>query len=208
MLPDLRVRQRDYLLEISRTITQELNLDKVLARILYISIEMLAGQAGLIALREKQGGWRVTVSQGLSQAFLSQLEPLFSAVPEYEEPALYELQEINRLLQRLTRSASLGLLTGVVIPLIARKQVIGVLFIFRNYLGMFSSNDTALLQSFADQAAIAVHNAQLYTQLHNEERRVVALIDSAADGILILEADHTIEHCNPAFDNAQEWPMC
>ncbi len=31
MLPDLRVRQRDYLLEILRAITQELDLDKVLA---------------------------------------------------------------------------------------------------------------------------------------------------------------------------------
>jgi GAF domain-containing protein len=54
LLPDFRVRQRDYLLEISRAITQELNLDSLLARILTISIEMLAGQAGLIALWEEQ----------------------------------------------------------------------------------------------------------------------------------------------------------
>ena len=50
MLPDLRVRQRDYLLEIGRAITQELDLDNLLARILNISVEMLAGQAGLISL--------------------------------------------------------------------------------------------------------------------------------------------------------------
>ena len=43
MLPDFRVRQRDYLLEISRAITQELDLDKLLERILYVSAEMLAG---------------------------------------------------------------------------------------------------------------------------------------------------------------------
>jgi len=198
LLPDLRVRQRDYLLEISRAITQELDLDKVLARILTISIEMLAGQAGLIALRE-QGRWQVAVSQGLSPAFLRQLEPLLATVPEHEEPELYELPEINRLLQGLTRAASLGLLTGVALPLVARNQVIGVLFIFRNYMGVFSANDKALLQSFADQAAIAVSNAQLYTRLRHEERRTVALLDSVADGIFILSADHTIEHCNPAF---------
>ena len=52
MLPDFRVRQRDYLLEISRALTQELDLEKLLARILRIAIEMLAGQAGLIALKE------------------------------------------------------------------------------------------------------------------------------------------------------------
>jgi signal transduction histidine kinase len=198
LLPDLRVRQRDYLLEISRAITQELDLDKVLARILTISIEMLAGQAGLIALRE-QGRWTVAVSQGLSPAFLQQLEPLLATVPEHEEPELFELPEVNRLLQGLTRAASLGLLAGVALPLLARSRVVGVLFIFRNYMGVFSANDKNLLQSFADQAAIAVANAQLYTQLRHEEWRMSALIDTVADGIFILTSDHTIEHCNPAF---------
>jgi len=199
LLPDFRVRQRDYLLEITRAITQELDLDKVLAHILNVSIEMLAGQAGLIALREKQAGWRVAVSRGIPSAFLEKLEPVLSSVPEGEEPALSELPQINRLLQGLTRAASLGLLTGVALPLIARQQVIGVLFVFRNYMGVFSANDKALLQSFADQAAIAVRNAQLYTQIRHEERRLVALLDSAPDGILILAPDHTIDHCNSAL---------
>jgi PAS domain S-box-containing protein len=199
LLPDLRVRQRDYLLEISRAITQELDQSKVLARILNISIEMLAGQAGLIALRETQVGWRIAVTQGLQPVFLRQLEPLLGTVPEHEEPERFEVPEINRLLQRLTRAASMGLLTGVALPLIARHKVIGLLFIFRNYLGGFSLNDKALLQSFADQAAIAVNNAQLYTQIINEEQRLSALLDSLADGILILLPDHTIEHCNPAL---------
>jgi PAS domain S-box-containing protein len=199
LLPDFRVRQRDYLLEIMRTITQELDLDKVLARILRISIEMLAGQAGLIALRDMHKGWRVAVSHGIPPALLQKLEPLLATVPEHEEPTRYELPEINRLLQGVTRAASLGLLSGVALPLIARKQVIGLLFIFRNYLGVFSTNDKALLQSFADQAAIAVRNAQLYTQLRVEERRTVGLLDSVADGILIMNPDHTIEHCNPAL---------
>ena len=199
MLPDLRVRQRDYLLEITRSITEELDLERLLERILVISIEMLAGQAGLIALRAKSGGWTISATQGLSPSFLRQLDPLMASVPEREEPARDELPEINRLLQGLTRTASLGLLTGVVLPLISRHQVVGVIFIFRNYAGIFSTNDTALLQSFADQAAIAVHNAQLYTQVSHEKRRLDALIDSVADGILILGADYIIEHCNRAF---------
>jgi len=55
---------------------------KVLTRILEISMEMLAGQAGLIALREMQGGWTVApVSRGVSPAFLRQLETLLAGVP-------------------------------------------------------------------------------------------------------------------------------
>lgn len=199
MLPDIRVRQRDYLLEIARAITQELDLDKLLARILRYSAEMLAGQAGLIALRGESGGWTVAASHGIPPSFLQYLDPLLAEVPDHEDPARFEIPEINRLLQNLTRIASLGLLTGVGLPLIARKRVIGVIFIFRSYSGAFSRNDRALLQSFADQAAIAVHNAQLYTELLRGKQRVDALLDSAADGILIVSTDHTIERTNPAF---------
>lgn len=206
MLPDFRVRQRDYLLEISRALTQELNLDKLLARILTISAEMLAGQAGLIALRRENAGWSVATTHGISPALARYLDPLLAEVPDHEEPAEFELPEINRLLQNLTRSVSLGLLTGVGLPLIARDRVIGVIFIFRNYRGMFSTNDLALLQSFADQAAIAVDNAQLYTQVSQEKQRIDALLDSAADGILVLSPDHHITRCNPAVERMLDIP--
>jgi len=199
MLPDFRSRQRDYLLEIARAITQELELDKLMERILRTAVEMLAGQAGIIALREEGGSWKVAASHGLTPVFLQQIDPILAKVPDYEDPARFELPEINRLLQRLTRSASNNLLRGVALPLIAHQRVVGLTFIFRTYRTVFSNNDRALLQSFADQAAIAVHNAQLYSQIRREKQRLDALLDSAADGILIMMPDHTIERCNPAF---------
>jgi PAS domain S-box-containing protein len=199
MLPDFRVRQRDYLLEISRALTQELDLDKLLGRILYISAEMLAGQAGLIALRAEKGGWKVATSLGIPASLAHYLEQLLAEVPDNEDPARFELQEVNRLLQNFARAVGLGLLTGVGIPLITHEKVIGVIFIFRNYAGRFSSNDRALLQSFANQAAIAVDNAQLYQQVNQEKQRMDALLDSAADGILIISPGHIITRSNPAF---------
>jgi signal transduction histidine kinase len=195
MLPDFRVRQRDYLLEIARAITQELNLDKLLARILRISTEMLAGQAGILALKETSS-WHVAAAHGIPAAFLSYLEPLLAD----EKVAELNIVELNRMLKELTYTASMGLLNGVGIPLAAHDQVIGVIFIFRNYPDIFSPEDKLLLQSFADQAAIAVFNAKLYTQISYEKGRLDALLDSAADGILILNADHTIERCNIAFE--------
>jgi len=97
MLPDFRIRQRDYLLEISRALTQELDLDKLLSRILRISIEMLAGQAGIIALKEPRS-WRVVAAHGIPAAFLSYLEPLLAK----EEAAELDLVELNRMLKELT----------------------------------------------------------------------------------------------------------
>ena len=195
MLPDFRVRQRDYLLEISRALTQELDLEKLLARILRISIEMLAGQAGLIALKEHEG-WRVATAHGIAPAFLSYLTPLLAEETVRE----LDVSELNRMLKELTYTASQGLLNGTALPLAAHGQVIGVIFIFRNYPDTFTTNDRILLQSFADQAAIAVYNARLYGQVSYEKQRLDALLHSAADGILILREDHTIERCNLAFE--------
>src|SRR5512133_1050868 len=107
MLPDFRVRQRDYLLEISRAITQELDLDKLLERILTISLEMLAGQAGLIALRNQTQGWRINVSKNLPPAFLRYLEPQLAQIPEYEDPKDTELNLVNRIFVDLTQAATM-----------------------------------------------------------------------------------------------------
>src|SRR5512147_2358418 len=194
MLPDFRVRQRDYLLEISRALTQELDLEKLLTRILRIAIEMLAGQAGLIALKEE--GWRVAAVHGIASQFLSYLTPLLAE----ENVRELDVVELNRMLKELTYTASMGLLNGTALPLAAHGQVIGVIFIFRSYQDLFTPNDRVILQSFADQAAIAVFNATLYGQVAYEKQRLDALLDSAADGILILNADLTIERVNDAFE--------
>ena len=198
MLPDFRVRQRDYLLEISRALTQELDLDKLLERILTISLEMLAGQAGLIALRSQSRGWRINVSKGLPSAFLRYIEPKLAQIPEYEDPQDTELNLVNRMFVELTQAATMGQLSSFALPLITGRRVVGVIIIFRGYAA-FTSNDRVVLSNFANQAAIAVQNAQLYTQANNDRQRVNALIDAAADGILILNSDLTIERANAAF---------
>ncbi|MCB9113007.1 MAG: PAS domain-containing protein [Anaerolineales bacterium] len=201
MLPDFRVRQRDYLLEISRLLTQELDLEKLLARILRVSIEMLAGQAGIIALKQPDG-WSVAAAHGIAPAFLSYLTPLLAE----EKVRELDVRELNRMLKELTYTASMGLLNGTGLPLAAHGQVIGVIFIFRNYADLFTPNDRTLLQSFADQAAIAVFNAQLYGQVTYEKKRLDALLDSAADGILILDGEMNIERCNEAFSKLYGMP--
>lgn len=194
MLPDFRVRQRDYLLEIARLLTQELDLEKLMTRILRVSVEMLAGQAGIIALKLPDG-WRVAAAHGIAPAFLSYLTPLLAE----EKVRELDVDELNRMLKELTYTASMGLLNGTGLPLSAHGQVIGVIFIFRNYPDHFTANDRVLLQSFADQAAIAVFNAQLYGQVTYEKKRLDALLDSAADGIFILDANLNVERCNEAF---------
>lgn len=195
MLPDIRVRQRDYLLEISRGLTEELDLDKLLSRILKYAIEMLAGQAGFIALSNAKGHWSLAVSDGLPLAIQQFLNAWLDKIPPITDPQNLQIPEINHLLQQI----SMGNLSAVGLPLVARREVIGYIYIFRNYQGAFSINDRSLLSSFANQAAIAVRNARLYAEVNQEKQRTDGMLDSAADGILILNPDHSIKRTNAAF---------
>ncbi|TFH36418.1 MAG: hypothetical protein E4G99_05040, partial [Anaerolineales bacterium] len=119
MLPDFRVRQRDYLLEINRAITEVLDLEQVLNRIVRISAELLGASAGIIVLRDQPGGWTIRSSTGINADFLKDLDPLLADIPDHGDPAKFALPEVNRRLQRITQAATMGLLTGVGLPMIA-----------------------------------------------------------------------------------------
>lgn len=204
LAPDFRVKQRDSLLEISRALTQELDLETLLRRILLISIDMLNGQAGLIALRSNRGLWGVRVSHGLTPDFVRMLQPVFADIPvqtQDEEGRVKELEHMNQRLSQVVKQASMGLLTGIGLPMITGHRTVGMIFIFRGYQNNFSQNDIDMLNSFANQAAIAVQNAQFYTQATRERQRLSALLDAVGDGILILTPDHKVERCNHAFQH-------
>ena len=196
MLPDHRVRQREYLLEISRALTEELNLNTLLSRILRISIEMLGGHAGFIALVGDSGGWHIATNQGIPHALLTYLENWLVSFSGSEEGAEARIPEINRMLSDI----SMGMITGVGIDMTVQRSRIGQIFVFRNYRTTFSPNDYSILTSFANQAAIAVRNAQLYTQVSLQNLRITALLSSVADGIIILNPDLTVRLINHSFE--------
>ncbi|MBI4771179.1 MAG: GAF domain-containing protein, partial [Chloroflexi bacterium] len=141
MLPDHRIRQRDYLLEISRALTEQLDLDEVLARVLRAAAELLAGAAGLIVLRGESGEWSAAATYGIHPDLVRHFDPLLADIPDHGDPARFALPEVNRRLKRIAQAASTGLLTGTGLPMIARGEVVGVIFIFRSYEGLFSRDD-------------------------------------------------------------------
>ncbi len=202
MLPDHRVRQREYLLEISRALTEELNLNTLLSRILHIAIEILSGHAGFIALAGDAGDWHIAINQGIPPALLSYLETWLASLSESEEGTEERIPEINRMLSDI----SMGMITGVGIGMKVQQSTIGQIFVFRNYRASFSANDYTILNSFANQAAIAVRNARLYTQVTRQNLRMAGLLNSVADGILILNPDLKVLQVNHAFERLANAP--
>jgi PAS domain S-box-containing protein len=198
MLPDYRVRQRDYLLEISRALTSRLNLNDVLRLIVQQSAEILNGQAALIALVEPDGAYRIRQSYGIPEPLLDQLGPMLRRFEDVEEA----FEALERNLISIAQNLGLGLWQVVSLPLkVDGDEFLGALYVFRIRGGEFSRDDRRVLQSFADQAAIAVNNAQLYEQLIQEKRRVDAILEFSADGVVIMDGGHRIQMFNHAMSN-------
>jgi signal transduction histidine kinase len=200
MFPDFHIQQRDALLEIVRTINQELDLNRVLEKILRVSVELLDGQAGIIALPGGDAApWRIAVSVGVAPAFLLALEPILRDLTGQEDADSFILPEVDRRLQHLTRTVSLGMLYSLGLPMVAHGTVVGVAFIFRTGRVQFGENERTLLQAFTDHAAVAVSNARLFGQVREEKQRLDAILQSSAEGIAILGPDNRIQKFNRAM---------
>ncbi|MEK7808975.1 MAG: ATP-binding protein [Chloroflexota bacterium] len=198
LLPDFRVRQRDYLLEIIRALTQQLDLEVVLARILEAATDMLGGLAGLIALRdESSGAFRVEIQHRVTTEFVRHFDSILRDIPDQGDPSIFMINEIERRLVTIGQTFDLAGTVGL--PLQLGDELLGVLLVFRAFTTPFTSNERQILQTFTDQAAIAVNNARLYQQTLNERRRVDAILEGSADGIAIMDATHTIQRWNRAL---------
>lgn len=206
MLTDRRIRQRDHLLEIVRALTQQLDPDEVLRRILTAAADMLGARAGLIVLREGLnpatltggGPLRVRAYYQVNPEFLRDLDGLLLDIHK-EAPLSDVVSEIIRRLRLVSNSRDYTLPATIGLPLMVANTLIGVLLVFRNYAAPFGPDERKVLQSFADQAAIAVQNARLYEQAVSEQRRLDAILDGSADGILIMDAAHKIMRWNRAL---------
>jgi PAS domain S-box-containing protein len=197
------LRQRDYLLSISRAMTARLDLPSLLQLIIEKAVEMLHGEAGLIALLGRDGGFRVRASYGLPARTPQLFAPLLTDIPLHH--AHWPVPDLYARLQLVAASAGISLRQVVGLPLTLEDKLIGVIYVFRTRDTAFSANDRQVLSSFADQAAIAVRNATLYQQLAEEKRRVDAIIENSADGVLILDAKCRIQTMNRALAEITGW---
>jgi PAS domain S-box-containing protein len=199
MLPDYRVRQRDFLLEISRAMTAQLELSEVLRLVLNASVVMLGGQVGLIALRDSNGLYRVRATMGMENDLVpilnQQLRELFKSVGRDPDPEM-----LNEKLREMVVALDRRLRQFINLPLVIAGQPLGMLIVFRSYRGSATTNDLQILESFADQAAIAVHNAQLYEKIDQDRRRLAAILENSADGIMILDSELRINSFNRALE--------
>jgi signal transduction histidine kinase/CheY-like chemotaxis protein len=63
-----------------------------------------------------------------------------------------------------------GLVSYAGVPLVAKAQVLGILNVYTKEAHEFSDGEMEFLMTLADQAAIAIHNAQLYADMERSNK--------------------------------------
>ncbi len=199
------IRQRDYLLKISRALTAQLDLDTVLAEVLQAAMEMLGGQAALIAVREPDGRFIIRAARGFPARLQDYFSLLLADIPEQVDPFLFRIPDLEAKLAEVALRTGLPFSQIIALPMRIGQELLGVLYVIRAYGAAFTADDRQVLVSFADQAAIAVHNAQLYQRLAQEKRRLDAILESSADGVMILDPGQRITVFNRALAEMTGW---
>jgi PAS domain S-box-containing protein len=89
--------------------------------------------------------------------------------------------------------------TTLATPLLREGTLIGIILVRRMEVRPFSDEQIALIETFADQAVIAIENVRLYNDLREREARIRRLVDSNIIGIMIGDPRGRILEANEAL---------
>jgi GAF domain-containing protein len=89
----------------------------------------------------------------------------------------------------------------LVVPMLRGGQVLGTVGVSRAQIGPFRDQEIALLQTFADQAVIAIENVRLFTELQTSNRELTTALDTqtaTSDILRVISRSQT--DVQPVFD--------
>ncbi len=103
-----------------------------------------------------------------------------------------------------TIEAGLGSLLAV--PLISQGQPVGVVYVGSHNTQQFDEGDVQIVSALANQAAVAISNARLFSEIAESRDQLQAILDSADDGQLIFEPSSRVVMVNPCLETMWNMP--
>ncbi|MDJ0755655.1 MAG: GAF domain-containing protein [Ardenticatenaceae bacterium] len=210
-----------WLLQINNELTATLDEDRVLTRGLELVNEVVQATQGLILLfDEATGGFVVraeligaeTESQK-ENTYLQQIDALASWVVDCRQGLiLHDLNEDERWSQFAKQSSFYSTMG---IPLIFSGEVIGVMMLFHQQADAFTDQQLRMIEAAGSYVAHAIYNAHLFVLIRNQAERLgkmlrteqvnaaktQAMLESIADGVLVVNEQGTVLLANDAFVN-------
>ncbi|MFQ6014969.1 MAG: GAF domain-containing protein [Anaerolineae bacterium] len=168
--------------QIAQSLSSELNLERLLRKILRSAIEVMQATAGSLLLFDKatdelvfeviEGGGKVLEKQRMSKN-----EGIAGWVFTHAQPLIVDdVEKDERFYSGFDETSGFRTMSLICVPLIAKGENIGVLEILNKLSGEpFDDDDLDILTTLAAQSATAIENARLYKNVREERDRILAV---------------------------------
>ena len=186
-----RRRLADTLASVARTINSTLDLNEVLNLILEQFALVVEYDSSSIMLYDEL---EETLSVRAAHRFDDMADALSVVIPVNEDSPNYQailqkkpivLNDVDTEPHWRKSSSTRNVHSWIGAPLIARDQVIGMLTVDSHQIGKYSAENAKEVAAFADQAAMAVANAQIVARLQSAESSYTGLFEDSTDLIVI-----------------------
>ncbi|NTU79766.1 MAG: GAF domain-containing protein [Chloroflexales bacterium] len=194
-----RIRRQQSLEESLRAITGSLSLDDVLSQILDSLMQMLgAPRVSAAALTLIPGGsfTHRTLSDDVRlKSQTGWAEALARRVVETRAPVIVGDSLLEREWRDLQRAGATAALS---VPLIdPNNQILGALTVVSTQRYLFTAIEARHLTSFSIQASVAIHNAELHTELARQRLVLEAVLRDIGDGLMVVNDQGAMILANP-----------
>ena len=192
-------RRLETLARIGHSLTAARSLEDVLAAVVGAARGLVADGAARLAVAEgdrlrfcAEAGLlgRLPTERPDSLAFG---EGVTGRVAASRQPVVIDRIEASTEVVGLPWLKAEGVVSAAVIPLLVRERLVGVLNVLTRTPHAFVAADMDLLLSFASHAAIAIDNAQLFTEAQQSAARYRALFEVSGALNSSLELDQILD---------------
>ncbi|HAX71149.1 MAG TPA: adenylate/guanylate cyclase domain-containing protein [Anaerolineales bacterium] len=214
----IEVFQREHgnmlaLAEVGQVINSSLELDEVLRIVMDNIVRLTKAERGFLMLRDENGEMSTRMARNWEMESINSSEKNVSrtvvqrVIDTGESVVTTNAQEDQRFLGQESIVA-FNLRSILCVPLKVKNDLIGVIYADnRIRTGIFAESERDLLEAFANQAAVAIDNARLFSSLKQTLEEVTALknlmdnvFESIASGVITADVQDTITLANRAAE--------
>ncbi|MBN1993150.1 MAG: GAF domain-containing protein [Anaerolineae bacterium] len=199
---------------ISDELNKDLDPDKMLRRVLDLTVSYLNASTGSVMLFDQQN--RVSafilqqeVSSDRANRIVGKVltEGFAGWVLKHGEGGIiYDTHQDSRWV--VYDNQPYDVRSVIATPLKRRQRIRGVLTLVHDEPNKFKEDELLLVNAIAGQAAIALENAQLYKETEQERIKLSAIISSTQDAVLVTSSENIVLLLNPAAQEMMELNGC